>query len=497
MRGTATTRQVERQADLGADLIARVAGTILLGDSWDSLPALSDIRNPEDGTLVGLAPSADRETALVALDHAADAQKSARSLAIHERARILSEVSREVAKNAEAFATVVALEGVKTIREARAEVARCILTLRLCAEESLRFTAPPPVFGQRHGGEGRIGYTQLEPAGIVTAITPYNDPLNLVAHKLGPAIATGNAVIVKPHEQTPFSALLLAREFERAGLPPGILQVITGRGADLGDALVADPRVRVVSFTGGWSTGDMIARTAGVKRLCLELGGNCPTIVMADCDIETAVDACVTGAYWAAGQNCLHVQRLLIQRSVYGRFIQLFATSAAQYVVASKLSDRTDMGPLVNHEAAERIEQAVRNAVTAGARVICGGDRDGNFFAPTLLESVPLEDPLWTQEIFGPVTVVTPFDTLNEAIDLANGVEFGLQAGIFTRNVNDALTAARHLDVGGVMINDTSDYRLDSMPFGGTKRSGIGREGVTWAMAEYSEPKVVCLNQMP
>jgi glyceraldehyde-3-phosphate dehydrogenase (NADP+) len=495
--GMAATQHVHDQARLGADLIADVSETMLLGHSWVSVPASVDVRNPEDGALLGLTPAADEGNAQAALGHAWDARHRARSLPLHERARILSDVSRAVADNAEAFATVVAMEGVKTIREARAEVARCALTLRLCAEESLRFTTPPPVFGRHPGGGHRIGYTEREPAGVVTAITPFNDPLNLVAHKLGPAIATGNAVILKPHEQTPFSALLLAREFQRAGLPPGVLQVITGRGADLGDALFADPRVRVVSFTGGWRTGEMIARTAGVKKLCLELGGNCPTIVMADSDLDTAASACVTGAYWAAGQNCLHVQRLLVQRPVYEHFVHLFAAATERIVVGRKLCEHTDMGPLVNEESATRIEQSVREAVAAGARVNCGGERNGAFLAPTLLESVPFDHPLWTQEVFGPVTVVTPFDTLDEAIALANGVEFGLQAGIFTRNLNDALTASRQLDVGGVIINDTSDYRLDSMPFGGTKKSGIGREGVTWAMAEYTEPKVVCFNQLP
>lgn len=497
MTGTTATQPSPSRGALGASLIAEVAGTMLLGHTWVSPPSTLEVRNPEDGTLVGLAPAADGDTALAALRHADSAQREARDLPMHERARILAEVSRRVADNAEAFATVVALEGIKTIREARAEVARCSLTLHLSAEESLRHTVLPPAFGQRPGSENRVGYTQLEPAGVVTAITPFNDPLNLVAHKLGPAIATGNCVILKPHEQTPFSALLLAREFERAGLPPAVLQVITGRGADLGDALFADPRVRVVSFTGGWRTGDMIARRAGVKRLCLELGGNCPTIVLRDADLEAAARACVSGAFWAAGQNCLHVQRLLVQRPVHSAFVQLLASLSAAYVVGSKLAERTDMGPLVSEQTATHVELSVRDAVAAGANVLCGGRRNGSFLEPTLLECVPVVHPLWTDEVFGPVTVVTPFDTLDEAITLANGVDYGLQAGIFTRDMNDALTVSRRLDVGGVIINDTSDYRLDSMPFGGTKKSGIGREGVTWAMSEYSEPKVVCINQVP
>ncbi len=227
----------------------------------------------------------------------------------------------------------------------------------------------------------------------MTAITPFNDPLNLVAHKLGPAIATGNSVVLKPHEQTPFSALLLARQFERAGLPPGVLQVITGRGSDLGDSLVADPRVRVVSFTGGWTTGRRIARTAGVKKLCLELGGNCPTIVMADADLEVAVSAIASGAYWAAGQNCLHVQRLLVQRPVYG-LLHRFASTASRSVVGRKLAERLTWDPSSVKQAAQRIERAVGSAVAAGARIICGGQREGSFFAPTLLEARPPRTPI-------------------------------------------------------------------------------------------------------
>ena len=480
---------------LASEWIREVDGTMFLAGGWSEFDRTLEVRDPEGDALIGSTPAADGAAVLAALAVAADARRTSRALPAYERSRILHEVSHGVEENAEVFATVIAMEGIKTVREARAEAARCAFTLRLCAEEVLRFTSEPPAFGQYPGSESRIGMTTLEPAGVVSAITPFNDPLNLVAHKVGPALAAGNTVVLKPHEQTPFSALLLARLFERAGLPPGVLQVITGRGSELGDSLVADPRVRVVSFTGGWTTGRRIAHAAGVKKLCLELGGNCPTIVMADADLEVAVSAIASGAYWAAGQNCLHVQRLLVQRSVLDEVLHRLAAVVSSLRVGAKLDDATDMGCVVSAASADRIESGIRDAVAQGGRLVTGGGRDGAWIAPTLLEDVPLEHPLWCDEVFGPVTVVQPFHDLDDAIRLANGVDYGLQAGIFTDSLDTALTASQALDAGTVLINDTSDYRLDSMPFGGSKKSGIGREGVRWAMTEFSEPKVVCFNR--
>ncbi|RMF03983.1 MAG: aldehyde dehydrogenase family protein, partial [Chloroflexi bacterium] len=318
--------------------------------------------------------------------------------------------------------------------------------------------------------------------------------LNLVAHKVGPAIAAGNAIIVKPDSKTPLSALKLAQAFHHAGIPAGLLQVITGEGRHVGRVLVTDPRVRMISFTGGTEVGEAIAHQAGLKKIGMELGSNCPVIVMADANLELAVESNVSGAFWAAGQNCLHVQRLLVHADIYDDFVPRFVAAAEAYRVGNKLDEATDMGPLINEAAALRVEQMVDEALAAGATLLTGGERSGTFFAPTVLADLPDSCALAREEVYGPVTIVYRFNTLDEAIQRANAVDYGLQAGIFTTNLQTAFSAIAQLQAGGVMVNDSTDYRIDAMPFGGKKGSGLGREGVRFAIEEMTEPKVVCLN---
>lgn len=467
---------------------------LLAGQAALGSHPLVDVVDPECGTLIARVPTAGVADVRAAVAAAKAAEKNASRVSPHERARILSTAAAYVLRDQDRLATIIAREGIKTIREARREVVRCATTLRLSAEEALRLGGETIDFGQVPGGENRSGYILREPVGLIVAITPFNDPLNLVAHKIGPAIAAGNVVILKPHEKTPLSALALAEILIEAGLPSGILQVLPGRGSEIGDALVGDPRVRMVSFTGGRGAGDRIARAAGVKKLALELGGNCPTIVMPDADVETAVAACVSGAFWAAGQNCLHVQRLLVHQDIYGAFRAAFLERTAAYRLGPKLDEATDMGCLVDEAAARRIDDALGSARAAGATVAIGGGREGTRYQPTVVENVPVDHPLATDEVFGPVTVLSTFASLDEAIATANGVDFGLQAAIFTDNLNWAHRAIRELQAGAVIVNDSTDYRIDAMPFGGVKGSGIGREGVRHAMLEMSESKVVCFH---
>lgn len=466
---------------------------MLLAGSWSARGALMEICDPQDGTVVGVVPRAGPREAEQALACAWVARSLARAVPPHERASVLSKAAALVEAEAEAFARTICLEGVKTIREARREASRCVETLRLSAEAARRLTGETVPFGLRPGGERKVGYVMREPVGIVVAITPFNDPLNLVAHKIGPAIAAGNAVILKPHERTPLSALALARVLEAAGLRDGILQVITGSGAEIGAAFVADARVRMVSFTGGRPTGESIARSAGIKRLAMELGGNCATLVMADADLEHAVEASVSGAFWAAGQNCLHVQRILIQREVFAAFRALFVERACRYRLGPKADESTDMGCMITEAAAQRVSSAIQSAIDCGAVALVGGERSGTTVPPTVLEGVPVHHSLAEEEIFGPVTLLTPFHDLDEAVAAANAPDYGLQAAIFTRNIGTALEAVNRLEVGAVMVNESTDYRIDSMPFGGIKGSGIGREGVDWAVEEMTELKVACL----
>lgn len=465
---------------------------MFLAGAWLHRIDVSTVRDPESGEVIATVPLAGEEDAAKAVEAAFALRDTARAMPTHQRCAILNEAAAIVESEAEDYSRIIAREGIKTIREARREVERCVMTLRLSAAEATRLTGETINFGLRPEHQDRMGFHIPIPVGVIVAITPFNDPLNLVAHKLGPAIAAGNCVILKPHQQTPLSALRLAGAFERAGLPPGVLQVITGRGRVIGKALVSDPRVRMVSFTGGVETGRQIAAAAGLKKLGMELGSNCPTIVMADADLDAALSASISGAYWAAGQNCLHVQRLYIQRVAYARFRDEFVAASRAYRLGAKLSEETDMGCLVDEASALRIEGALRGAVAAGARLLCGGRRDATRFTPTAIEGVPHTHNLAQQEIYGPVTILAPFDTFDEAVSFANATDYGLQAAIFTRDVDMAWRAFDRLEAGAVIVNDSTDFRVDSMPFGGIKSSGLGREGVRSAVLEMTETKVAC-----
>lgn len=466
---------------------------MLLNGEWLDRPRQMDVRDPQDGSLIDTVPLASVEDMRAAIEAAVAGAQRARCLPTHQRMAILQQGADFIAAHHEEYARTIAREGIKTIREARKEVSRCIDTLRISAEEARRLAGETIPFDQRPGSEHRMGYFVREPLGIVGAITPFNDPLNLVAHKVGPALAAGNAIIVKPDSKTPLSALKLAEALLSSGLlPRGVLQVITGKGSEIGDILVQDERVRMISFTGGLEVGQEIAGKAGLKKLGMELGSNAPVIVMADADLDLAVEANVSGAFWAAGQNCLHVQRLLVHDAIYDAFVDRFVARTRAYRVGDKLDEQTDMGCLINEAAARRVDQMVQQALAAGATLLSGGQRRGTFYDPTVLENVPNSCSLAYDEVYGPVTVLYRFRALDEAIAVANDVNYGLQAGIFTANLQTALRAAAELHVGGVMINESTDYRIDAMPFGGVKGSGLGREGVKFALYEMTEPKVVC-----
>lgn len=467
---------------------------MLLNGEWVDLQQTDNVLNPQDDTIVDTVPHATADHMKMAIEAAVSGFQRARTMPVHQRMAILHKAADILANKHEEYARIIACEGIKTIREARKEVTRCIETIRISAEEARRLNGETIAFDQMPGSENRKGYYSREPIGIIGAITPFNDPLNLVAHKVGPALAAGNAIIVKPDSKTPLSALWLAKAIHEAGIPPGVLQVITGAGSEVGDVLVTDPRVRMISFTGGLKTGKAIMNKVGLKKVGMELGSNCPVIVMADADMTLAVSANVSGAFWAAGQNCLHVQRLIVQDSIYDAFKQQFITATEAYKVGDKLNETTDMGPMINERAAMNVEAMVNEALAAGATLLTGGQREGTFYEPTLLENVPDSIALSCEEIYGPVTLLYRFNELEEAIKRANSVDYGLQAGIFTTDLNTAFQAAVQLDCGTVMINDSTDYRVDAMPFGGTKGSGLGREGIKFALQEMTEPKLVCFN---
>lgn len=460
----------------------------------DSSSGFIAIINPFNGEQVGLVADIPPAISNLLIQTAKEGARACRCMSRYERARILETCASLVESDEDAFAKLIVAEAGKTIRQARKEVLRCVNTLKLSAEEARRNAGEVLPFDAYAGSEGRQGWFTREPLGVILAITPYNDPLNLVAHKLGPAIAGGNAVILKPSELTPLSAIKLVNYLVAAGMPSTVVPIATGRAA-LGEALVSCRDVRMVSFTGGFATGEKIARTAGLKKLAMDLGGNAPVIVLDDCDIEDAVASCVSGAYWAAGQNCIGTQRILVQSSVYEDFKTRFVEKTKSLIVGDPALPSTDVGPMITPQSAARAKHVVDAAIRQGATLLCGNTLDGSVYAPTVLENVSFECELWSQEIFSPVVVLQRIETLNEAISLANSPEYSLHAGIFTSDLHAALKAADMLEAGGVMINDSSDYRFDAMPFGGFKYGSLGREGVRFAYEEMTQPKVVCIRK--
>ncbi|MBB1614698.1 aldehyde dehydrogenase [Pseudomonas sp. UMC65] len=454
-----------------------------------------DVCSPFDGRLIGTVPRLEACAVPYLLQQARQGVSDCAALPRYQRARILERAALNIERDAEHFARLIVDEAGKTLKQAQKEVKRCINTLKLSAEEAKRNAGEVLPFDAYEGSENRQGWFSREPLGLILAITPYNDPLNLVAHKLGPAIAGGNGVILKPSELAPLSAIKLVDYLRDAGLPTSVVTLATG-GADLGKALVEAREVRMVSFTGGFVTGEQITRSAGLKKLAMDLGGNAPVIVMADCDLAATVDSCVSGAFWAAGQNCIGTQRLLVQASIYEAFREAFVRLAREQVSGDPLASSTDIGPMISLQAAQNAQKVVDEALQQGARLLCGHQRRGSCYAATVLENVDHGSRLWQDEVFAPVVVLQPFDDLDQAIALANQPEYSLHAGIFTNDLRIAMDAARRIEAGGVMINDSSDYRFDAMPFGGFKYGSLGREGVRFAYEEMTQPKVVCLNRL-
>lgn len=422
-------------------------------------PALIDVYNPFDGSLVGSVDNLGAEAVPALLARARQGVRESAALPRHRRAAILEHAAQLIERDAADFAGLIVDEAGKTLRQAEKEVKRCINTLKLSAEEARRNAGEVVPFDAYEGSESRQGWFTREPLGLILAITPYNDPLNLVAHKLGPALAGGNAVILKPSELAPLSALKLVQYLVDAGLPEAVVTVATG-GAELGKALVAVREVRMVSFTGGFATGEKIAHGAGLKKLAMDLGGNAPVLVLKDCDLEATVESCVSGAFWAAGQNCIGTQRILVDASIYEAFRERFVALTQAMVWGDPGRRETDMGPMITEAAARQIEARVNQAIEGGARLLCGHQRHGAVYAPTVLESVDPVSRLWLEEVFAPVVMLAPFETVEQAIALANAPEYSLHAGVFTRDLSLALSLARRIEAGGVMI----DQRLFRLP---------------------------------
>ena len=465
---------------------------MLIAGEWIEGKMTINVENPYDQSVIDTVPRGTAADMKRAIASAVEGARIAKAMPVHQRMEILYKTGRIINENAEEFAKIIATEGSKTIKEARKEVFRCVNTITISAEESRRILGETLPFDSVAGAENKTGYYYRMPIGVIAAITPFNDPLNLVAHKLGPAIAGGNSVVLKPATVTPLSALKLAEALMDSGLPAHVLNVVTGYASEIADILVTDPQVRMITFTGGTEAGLEIMKKCGLKKIGMELGSNSPVIVMGDCDLEWAAESCVSGAFWAVGQNCIGVQRIYIERSIYDTFLEKFVDLTNKMKTGHQLDEDTDMGPMITLGEAERVEKWINEAVKKGAKVQTGGHRKGTLVEPTILTDVPEDATINCEEVFGPAVILKPVDSLDEAIALSNSVNFGLHGAIFTKDINQAFKAAHELDVGGVMINDSTDYRLDQMPFGGVKMSGLGREGIKFTLMEMTEPKVVC-----
>ncbi|MGP0222436.1 MULTISPECIES: aldehyde dehydrogenase family protein [unclassified Paenarthrobacter] len=453
---------------------------------------VQDVTSPYDHRRIGSIKLTSLEEVEDVLAAARAGAEASAALSRNDRGRILDRAAQSIEERSEIFARTIVDEAGKTIRQARKEVLRAVNTLRLSAAEARRNAGEVIPFDAYEGSEDRHGWFSREPLGIILAITPFNDPLNLVAHKVGPAIAGGNAVVLKPSALTPLSAQLLAEALIQAGLPDTVLTLVHG-GREVARKILSAPDIRMVSFTGGFSTGEDIARTAGLKKLAMDLGGNAPVIVMDDADLEKALESCVSGAFWAAGQNCVGVQRILVHSSVYQEFKARFLAETASLVVGDPNDGKTDVGPMITAAAAGALMDKIRLAVDAGAVLLAGGRNVGNLVQPTVAEAVPEDSRMWQEEAFGPLVMLRPVDSLQEAVEVANSIDFSLHAGIFTSSLGNAMEAAKQLQAGGVMINDSSDYRFDGMPFGGFKYGSLGREGVRFAYEDMTQPKVICI----
>lgn len=467
-------------------------GFFLDGD-WVRDGELVEIRSPFDGAVVGVAHQANAVYAESAVRASQRSFETTRKSASYERQRILREISAGIQARREEFARTMALEAGKPLRAARMEVDRAVLTFSVAAEEATRITGEWLPLDLQPSTAGRSGIVRRFPLGPVLGITPFNFPLNLVAHKVAPAIAAGCTVVLKPAPQTPFCSFMLAEIIDKAGLPAGALNVLPLSNQDA-ERLVSDDRLKLLSFTGSGAVGWSLKAKAGKKKVVLELGGNAAVIVHSDADVEDAARRCVQGGFSYAGQSCISVQRIFVQREVETKFTNALVAGVKNLKVGNPLDENTDVGPLINESAAQRAESWIKEAVAEGAELLCGGTRHGALLDPAVVTNTKPSMKVNCQEVFAPVVVVEPYDKFEEAVQRTNESPYGLQAGVFTQNSKLLFGAFENLEVGGVIAGDVSAFRIDPMPYGGVKDSGFGREGLRYAIEEMTEPRILVLN---
>lgn len=455
-----------------------------------------EIRNPYDGTVAGTVEIHDREGLERAIAAAARVFATTSTLPGYERQRVLRMVAEGIAASKEEFARLIAQEAGKPLKAARAEVDRAVLTFSVAAEESTRIPGEVLPLDVHPSAGNRWGIVRRFPVGPIAAITPFNFPLNLVAHKVAPAIAAGCPVVLKPAPQTPLTALRLRALVRDAGWPEDGFAVVPASNEDAAP-LVEDDRLKVLSFTGSVPVGWELKRRSGKKKVILELGGNAGVIVHSDADLAYAAERCVMGGFIYAGQSCISVQRIYVHRPVFDQFLELLLAGVKKLKSGDPLDETTDVGPLIREADAVRAETWVREAEAGGAKVLAGGKRSGSMLKPTVLTGTKPEMKVNREEVFAPVVTVEPYDTFREAYGRVNDSAFGLQAGIFTNDLSATWAAFEQIEVGGLIVNDVPTFRVDPMPYGGVKDSGLGREGLRYAIEEMTEPRLLVITPRP
>jgi glyceraldehyde-3-phosphate dehydrogenase (NADP+) len=471
---------------------ARTFG-FFLGGKWLTEGERFDVLAPHDGSVVGSSFRASAAHAEAAITAAERAFTVTRKLPGFERQRILREISGQIHERREEFAHLMALEAGKPIKTARAEVDRGIFTFSVAAEEATRIGGEWLPMDWVPSGAGRGAIVRRFPLGPILAITPFNFPLNLVAHKVAPAIAAGCTIVLKPAPQTPLTSLLLAEVIERAGWPAGALNVLPLNIPEA-EKLVSDPRFKLLTFTGSGPVGWALKQKAGKKKVALELGGNAGVIVHSDADAEEAARRCALGGFSYAGQSCISVQRIFVQKSIEAKFVAALLAEVRKLRVGDPLDEATDVGPMISEAAARRASDWIEEATSGGAEILAGGTRRGAFLEPTVITHARREMKVCAEEVFAPVVVVEPYENFDDAIRLVNDSPYGLQAGLFTKDSKLLFRAFENLEVGGVIAGDISSFRIDHMPYGGVKDSGLGREGLRYAIEEMTEPRILVLN---
>ncbi len=465
-----------------------------LNGAWQQRDERIDVLNPFDGQVVDTVPKASKQDVEEAIASAVRGAKDMKALSGYDRYEILKRATALLRERSEDLALTLSSEEGKILREARFEVDRASQTLEISSEEAKRLAGEVLPLDGSKDVRNRFGFTLRVPCGVVAAIAPFNFPLNLVCHKVGPALAAGNSVILKPASDTPLVALKLVEILLEAGLPPLAISCITGSGSTIGEGICSDSRVRKISFTGSKEVGERICKVAGIKKVTMELGSNCPLIVLPDADLEKVAEVAVASSFANAGQVCISTQRMIVMDSVQEELISLMKPKIESLLAGNQLDESTGMGPLVRESDAGRVEKWIQEAVSEGARLVCGGQRDGAVMQPTLLDGANHSMKVCREELFGPAVSVVSARNTDEAIRLANDTEFGLGAGVFTQDIDTAMRFAREVDSGNIHINWGPLWRVDAMPYGGLKGSGTGKEGPKYAIEEMTEMKTVVIH---